>query len=653
VALPVPNLDDRRFQDLVDDAKRMVQSRCPEWTDHNVSDPGVTLIETFAFMVDQLLYRLNRVPDRLHVKFLDLIGLRLLPPTPARASVTFWLSTPALAPLTVPLGTRVGTIRTEATESVVFATAEELTAIPCAVARIRTRPGDPAVEESADRTEQWQLRTPFAAFAAPPEPGDQLLIGLTEAIPGCALRLDFDCTIEGIGVNPGHPPLAWQAWTSDGWADCVSGLDETGGLNRAGSVIVHLPAGHEVSVLDGERAGWVRALVIDPIEGQPPYGAPPLVHGLAAATVGVSGPVINAEIIENEPLGVSEGVPGQVFRVGSTPMLAGVGQPLVQVGSAQGWQDWTPVEHFAASGPADRHVVLDSVAGEVLFGPAVRLPDGGIRNYGAVPPTGAAVRVARYAVGGGTRGNVAAGSISTLKSSVPFVAAVRNLASAHGGVDGETLAEGRTRGALLLRTRSRAVTGEDYETLAREAAPEVARVRCVTAGEGDTAPGSVRVLVVPAAAVDRGRIEFADLVPSDEVLGRLAERLDEVRLIGTRVLVEPPRYRGVTVVARVISWPRAKGARVGADALDALYAYLSPLSGGPDGRGWPFGRAVTPGDLYAVLQRVRGVESIEDVRLFTANPLTGERGRETRRVDVEPNSLVFSFDHQVRVEERA
>src|ERR671929_192936 len=61
--LPAPNLDDRRFQDLVDDAKRLVQRRCPEWTDHNVSDPGVTLIEAFATMVDQLLYRLNRAPD--------------------------------------------------------------------------------------------------------------------------------------------------------------------------------------------------------------------------------------------------------------------------------------------------------------------------------------------------------------------------------------------------------------------------------------------------------------------------------------------------------------------------------------------------------------------------------------------------------------
>ena len=82
--LPAPNLDDRHFQDLVDDAKRLVQQRCPTWTDHNVSDPGVTLIEAFAQMVDQLIYRLNRVPDLHYVKFLELIGVELRPPAAAR-----------------------------------------------------------------------------------------------------------------------------------------------------------------------------------------------------------------------------------------------------------------------------------------------------------------------------------------------------------------------------------------------------------------------------------------------------------------------------------------------------------------------------------------------------------------------------------------
>ena len=71
MTLPQPYLDDRRFQDLVDDAKRIVAARCPEWSDHNVSDPGVTLIEAFAFMADELFYRLNRVPDKLYIAFLE------------------------------------------------------------------------------------------------------------------------------------------------------------------------------------------------------------------------------------------------------------------------------------------------------------------------------------------------------------------------------------------------------------------------------------------------------------------------------------------------------------------------------------------------------------------------------------------------------
>ena len=99
--LPAPNLDDRRFQDLVDDAKRLVQQRCPTWTDHNVSDPGVTLIEAFAQMVDQLIYRLNRVPDLHYVKFLELIGVELRPPAAARGEVTFWLSAPQPQPVIV------------------------------------------------------------------------------------------------------------------------------------------------------------------------------------------------------------------------------------------------------------------------------------------------------------------------------------------------------------------------------------------------------------------------------------------------------------------------------------------------------------------------------------------------------------------------
>src|SRR5215211_3779052 len=122
-----PNLDDRTFQDLVDEAKRLIPRFCPEWTDHNVSDPGVALIELFAWMTDMLLYRTNQVPDRLYVKFLELIGIRLDPPRPARAPVTFYLSAPQPIDLTIPEGAEVATVRTDTSPAIVFTSEANLT----------------------------------------------------------------------------------------------------------------------------------------------------------------------------------------------------------------------------------------------------------------------------------------------------------------------------------------------------------------------------------------------------------------------------------------------------------------------------------------------------------------------------------------------
>jgi predicted phage baseplate assembly protein len=650
MVLPAPNLDDRRFQDLVDDAKRLVMRRCPEWTDHNVSDPGVTLIETFAFMTDQLLFRLNQVPDKLYVKFLELIGLRLIPPTPARAPVTFWLSAPAVTPVSIATSTKVGTLRTETDESVIFSTGGQLDLIPCALNLVFTQAaGDDAV---VDHTDALRMAREVPAFSPVPQAGDALYLGLTDPVPRCVVRVDFEGRIEGVGVHPDHPPLVWEAWTGGQWTECLVSRDDTGGLNRAGGIYVHVPPDHTVSVVGGERGGWLRGRVFQMEEDFPRYSSSPMVAGLAASTVGGTIEAIHAEIIEDEVLGNSDGVPGQTYPVLHTPILGGTAEAVLQTASEEGWQDWEPVENFAGSGPGDRHFILDAVAGEVRFGPAVREADGRYTQYGAVPPRDVTIKLKQYAVGGGREGNVGKGAIRTLKSSIPFVDSVENLVRAQGGVDGETMQEAKSRGPILLRTRSRAVTAEDYEAITMEAAPEVARVRCLPAGEGSSEAGSVRILVVPSAPNERHRIQFENLVPDPDTLERISARLDQVRLVGARVSVEPPLYRGVTVVARLVARPRTNRTTIQETALDALYRLLNPLTGGSAGAGWPFGRPVYAGEVFAALQSVRGVELVEDVRLFGANPVTGERGKETTKLELEPNSLVFSYAHQIRVEER-
>jgi predicted phage baseplate assembly protein len=647
MTLPVPNLDDRRFQDLVDEAKRMVQQRCPEWTDHNVSDPGVTLIETFAWMTDQLVYRLNRVPDRLYVKFLELIDVRLFPPTPARTPLTFWLAAPPEATQRIPVNTKTATIRTETDKAIVFSTVDDLDLVPCSLASIATQAA--GSDERVDRTEELRRGSKFSAFAAQPKPDDALVIGLSDAVPRCAVRLRMQCTIEGVGVDPKDPPLVWEAWDGETWHGCDVDFDATGGLNRDGDVVIHVGREHIPAVLDGRRGGWLRARITTPVEGQPAYSASPQIQAVEAATIGGTIDGVNAEIVTEEVLGISDGTSGQRFPVRRAPVLAGAGEPVLECSTDDGWMPWSEVQHFAAAGPDDPVFVLDAAAGEVHLGPAVRQPDGSIRLYGRVPAKGEQLRLRSYATGGGRGGNVSRGAIAVLKSSIPYVARVENRQAARGGVDGEDLENAKQRGPIQLRTRARAVTAEDFEQLSREAAPEVGRVRCLAAGEGLEA-GSVRILVVPTAPDDRGRLRFEQLIPSEETLRAIASRLDECRLVGTRVLVEPPLYQGVTIVARLRSRPRASAARVEAAALDALFGHLNPISGGPDGQGWPFGRPVQSGEIFSILQSVPDVELVEDVRIFGADPTTGSRGSATQRLEVASNSLVFSYEHQVRVE---
>ena len=647
MALPVPNLDDRRFQDLVDDAKRLVQQKCPEWTDHNVSDPGVTLIETFAWMTDQVLYRLNRVPERNYVKFLELIGVRLFPPTAARAAITFWLAGPQSSTVHIKPGTQVATLRTDTDEAIAFTTIGDLPIVPSKLSRLASTLG--GEKEVRDHTEALEAKTSFYCFDKVPKPDDVLLIGLSEAVPSCAVTLRFKCDIEGVGVDPENPPLLWEAWDGYAWSACEVDRDGTGGLNRDGDLVLHVPKSHTVSVIQQQRAGWLRARVLKPEPDQPTYSASPTINGLTAFTIGGTSEAVNAELVENELLGASEGVPGQRFLLKHRPVVPGGAAAIVEVSGVDGWQEWTQVQDFVDSKPEDHHFVLDAVAGELQLGPGVREPDGALRNYGAVPPKGARLRLRSYLIGGGGHGNVARNTISVLKSSIPYVSKVQNRRAAEGGVDGEGIENAKVRGPIVLRTRDRAVTMEDYEHLAREAAPEVARVRCVTAGDGADA-GGVRILVVPAAGSSDGRLRFEQLVPNEETLQRISRRLDGSRVIGTRVLVEPPVYRGVTVVAKLRPRASANATRLQADALDALYRYFHPVSGGPDRSGWPFGRPVHVGEVYSVLQGLRGTELVEDARLFGADPVTGQRGQAVQRLVIEPHALVFSYEHQVMVE---
>src|SRR5947199_50547 len=104
----LPQIDDRRYDDLLGEAIARIPVHTPEWTNFNHSDPGVTLIEVFAFLTESLLYRANQIPERNRKRFLQLLRVPLQTATPAQGLVTIANQAPATNPQPVALGARRG-----------------------------------------------------------------------------------------------------------------------------------------------------------------------------------------------------------------------------------------------------------------------------------------------------------------------------------------------------------------------------------------------------------------------------------------------------------------------------------------------------------------------------------------------------------------
>lgn len=653
--LPAPNLDDRTFSDLFREARAMIPRFCPEWTDHNLSDPGITLIELFAWMVETLLYRLNKVPDKNYIKFMELIGLRLEPAKPAKAEVVFRLSAPRPEPVTIPRGTEVATVRTETKDAVTFTTDDDLTIAPPVLAYAMTTRDDTKFQDCMPvllRPSQY-----FYVFEDLPQPGNALYLGYSEDISAQVLALNIDSVIEGIGVDPTDPPLAWEFWDGEyqKWSQLRTEKDATGGLNTKGQVVLHLPRRYAMIRVNGQSAWWIRCRAVKPREGQRPYRRSPRITTIASTSVGGTVVASQSVRIAGELLGRSDGSPGQKFLLQNTPILPrGPGETLEVEGNVQGgYEPWQEVRDFSGSGPSDRHFILDSLSGEIEFGLAIREPSGETVQHGMIPPAGHRLRFGSYRSGGGVIGNVGPGTITVLKSSIPYVASVTNLEAASGGAESETMDHAKMRAPKMLRACTRAVTADDFEFLALEASPQVARARCVgpgTRGIGQsTSAGVVRLLLVPAVAHADGPIAREDLELTRQGRDEVLDYLDERRMLGTRLEIMSPAYVPISVEARMKGKPGTDFQQVASEIEAMLYRYINPVCGGSDGKGWPFGHDVSAPEVYAAIYATGGFSHIEELSLFPVDPSTGERGQAATKVSVGPDGLACSHRHKVTV----
>ena len=633
--LATPILDNRRFQDIVDEAKRLIPHYCPEWTDHNVSDPGVAVVELFAWMTEMLLYRVNQVPDKCYVKFLEMIGIKLQPPTAASAGVTFYLSAPQPNEVKIPEGTETATTRTESSPAVIFTTEEELSILPpvilAAYTNSATRGKDGWVHHDLNRLST--MEDSVTLFPNPPMPNDGFYIALRDNHSNHVLALNVGCRrAGGAGVDPKKPPIEWQVWQGHmrRWVNCQVEKDGTRGFNVDGETVLHLP-----EMVEGEfaqrRAYWLRCRLTEAQLNPPNYEVSPVFERyVRLESIGGTTTARHAVTISNELLGRSDGTPGQVFKLQNFPVLSRDPQKdHVTLQTSEGnVQEWQEVSDFGSSSEKDVHYTLDDMDGTLSFGPSLLQPDGSVYRFGAVPPKNGVLRFTSYQYGGGVEGNVPRGAISVLKSSIPYIARVTNRERALGGRNAQSLEDGKLQAARHLRSRTRAVTAEDFEFHARQV-PGIARARCLTpeaqpGGAGSIQAGQVFVIVLPEIESVQ-RPDPSEMLLTENLRNTVLKYLTARSVLGIGIEVRLAEITCVSVSAELHF--REGTERLAAEegiqrGEELLYRYLNPYTGGPVGEGWPFGRSLYLSEIYGLLQGIPGVEFVEGVKVYVSE--TGE-----------------------------
>lgn len=396
----------------------------------------------------------------------------------------------------------------------------------------------------------------------------------------------------------GDSRIVWEYWGSEGWTPALV-RDETDGLRRSGALAFIVPQDFVPSSAFGRRRHWLRAVLV--------FGDSTSFPDLHAAYHNVVW-ASDAITVRDETLGSSDGKPVQRFRTRLAPVLPG--EHLVVRSSrpeaAHGWDAWHPVPDFHGSGPADRHYVLDRLSGEVRFG------DG---RHGAIPPAGRGnVRMACYRTGGGARGDISAGVVSRLQTTVPYVDEVTNPEPVRGGAEAEDLDGVRRRASRALRHRDRAVAAGDYEDLALEATHQVARAACLESSGHPPGPSArVRIVVVPRST------EPAPF-PDPELIQQVTQYLVRRCACGVALEVRGPRYIRVDVEASLAIVSPRLAADVEAAARRGLERFLHPLEGGREGEGWPFGRVPQRSDIKALLASLAGVDRVVALDLEMREP---------------------------------
>ncbi|MGE0853113.1 MAG: hypothetical protein AB7O44_26465 [Hyphomicrobiaceae bacterium] len=663
MTLTAPRLDDLTWEDL----RLLAQRRVPaasggQWTHHAAVDPGITLLELFAFLLEQQVFVLDQVPDALLHAVLRLLGEVTRPTIAARTVLSARPASGAVGSQRLLRGTVVRPVDPGLAE-LSFSLVTGCGVLPVAGIRIEMN-GQDRTPASPDR--------PTALMSADGRAATfDILLRLGSPVPGnnpgpLSFLLDLD-----------GPERVLPAWAPE--ATAAPSPVELRFSTVIDSAVEPLPA---TAVEDGtrglRRSGLLRIawqprwsgrdeIRLRIATARASFAEPPRLRSLAANAVvarhavrrvlegradawGVTTAdeeaaavaMVARQIADWLPLsGLSLNLPDWL----GAPLERGIALWLT---GRDGTQRWRVAPETGTAGPADLRFTLDRLRGRLSFG------DG----YAGRVPAPATVFRLLYRVGGGEEGNLPAGREWEVVSMPAGSAAalpeitLSNPVPAAGGRPAERLEEARNRVAGSLSRSERVVNAADIRDLVQDM-PGLGPHRAHVAPGFDpafpclTTPDAITVFVVPQAGRKDEDALAANPTPRPDpgAMTLFRERLERARLIGTRISVLPPQYRAVALrlTVRTDLLSTAPAARV---LQVALARFLDPVVGGPEENGWPFGHMLRPSELVRRAQSAAGDELfVERVAIGLDN---AEPEEDCGEVPIGPNDLVHLARFAVR-----
>jgi Baseplate J-like protein len=513
----------------------------------------------------------------------------------------------------------------------------------------------------------------FSPFTRTDNEQPSLYLGFDRPFPNRSIALYFQVEtptateLSETTTNATKPRLVWEYFNGKDWMK-LNAIDETAAFSDRGLIKFIGPSDFTATQEFNQTLYWLR------VRGQSDgYRVPPRLRRILTNTIWAS----QTTTLHDEILGGSNGNPNQTFRTVQSPILPGQqlevqeqkippteeqqeiekleGKAAITIDRDEKgeietvWVRWHEVADFYESGRRDRHYKINRLTGEIQFG------DG---QYGLIPPQGRNnIRMKRYKTDGGTKGNKLVDAINQLKTTIPYIDRVTNLEAAAGGSDRESIDRVKERGQKFIRHRNRAVTVQDFEDLAYEASPDIARVKAIAPifeplaenlwlepknpnfslenhqkliKNQKTNPGLVKLFIVPGN-------DSPQPIPSLALIDRVENYICDRASPTLSLWVGSPQWLKVSVTAEVVPTSLEFADVVRNAVIQRLETFLHPLTGGVSGQGWEFGREPHLSDLYALIESIDRVDYVRSLSV---------------KIDPEPPKppelfLIFSGSHDV------